>query len=212
MIKIIKKILRPIYNIYIENRQLLLFKTALKENRGSKLRIVVGSSGLFEKGWIPSEYHFLNLLKDEDWSKYFEPNSIDTILAEHVWEHLNIADGLTAARTCFKYLRPGGRLRIAVPDGFHSDPKYIDYVRPGGSGAGASDHKVLYNYISFSEVLNNAGFKVDLLEYFDEKGSFHATNWLKEDGYIHRSIRYDQRNVNQSTTYTSLIIDAIKPV
>ncbi len=37
-------------------------------------------------------------------------------MAEHVWEHLSLSDAHVAARNCQRYLRPGGRLRLAVPD------------------------------------------------------------------------------------------------
>ena len=41
---------------------------------------------------------------------------------------------------------PGGNFRIAVPDGFHTDPSYIENVKPGGTGEGSEDHKNLFNY------------------------------------------------------------------
>lgn len=211
MIKFIKNILRPLYLVYIEYRGLLLFKKLLKSNEGKKIKLVVGSSGLYEKDWIPSEYYFLNLLKEQDWFIYFKENQIDNILSEHVWEHLTLKDGEIAAKTCFKFLKSGGRLRVAVPDGFHPNEEYINYVKPGGYGAGAHDHKILYNYHSFSKVFSDAGFKVNLLEYFDESGYFNSVDWSKDEGYIHRSIRYDERNVDKMPNYTSLIIDAVKP-
>jgi predicted SAM-dependent methyltransferase len=102
-------------------------------------------------------------------------------------------------------------LRIAVPDGFHPDPDYIEYVRPGGTGAGADDHKVLYNYKLLSEQLRRAGFEVTLLEYWDENGDFHFRPWSSRDGYISRSRDHDERNQNGTLAYTSLIVDAIKP-
>lgn len=40
----------------------------------------------------------------------------DAFVAEHVWEHLSLADAHRAAQNCHRYLRPGGRLRLAVPD------------------------------------------------------------------------------------------------
>lgn len=40
----------------------------------------------------------------------------DAFLAEHVWEHLSLDDAHRATRNCQRYLRPGGRLRLAVPD------------------------------------------------------------------------------------------------
>jgi len=205
----IKKILRPAYRIYKKNVEFRRFKKALQNNKG-ELKVVVGSSKVFEAGWIPSEWHFLNLLKEQEWITYFKDDSIANILAEHVWEHLSPEDGKIAVRTCYRFLKKGGRLRIAVPDGFHPDPAYIDYVKPGGSGAGADDHKILYTYKILKEVLEQAGYKVQLLEYFDESGAFHHNAWDAADGYIHRSIKNDKRNADGKPNYTSLIVDALK--
>ncbi|MBC7485905.1 MAG: hypothetical protein H7282_04055 [Cytophagaceae bacterium] len=165
---------------------------------------------MFEPGWIPSEWHFLNLLNEQEWLTYFKEDSISNILAEHVWEHLTPEDGKVAVRTCYRFLKKGGRLRIAVPDGFHPDPTYIDYVKVGGSGAGADDHKILYTYKIMTDILEQAGYKVQLLEYFDESGIFHHNAWEAKAGYIHRSIKNDKRNADGKPNYTSLIVDAVK--
>ncbi|MDB5256677.1 MAG: hypothetical protein JWM14_1372 [Chitinophagaceae bacterium] len=205
----IKKLLRPAYFIYRKNQEFRRFKKALKSTTGD-LKVVVGSSDIFEPGWIPSEWHFLNLLKEQEWLTYFKEDSISNILAEHVWEHLTPADGQVAVRTCYRFLKKGGRLRIAVPDGFHPDPVYIDNVKPGGKGAGADDHKILYNYKIMTAILEQTGYKVELVEYFDESGVFHHNAWDAKDGYIHRSMKNDRRNADGKPNYTSLIVDAIK--
>ncbi len=173
-------------------------------------KIVVGASGVFENGWIPTDEHTLNLLKPERWKSFFKENSIASILAEHVWEHLTPAQGLIAATTCYRFLMNGGYARIAVPDGYHNKPSYIEHVKPGGTGAGADDHKLLYNYKTLSKTFTDAGFTVKLLEYFDENGSFHYTEWDPAQGMIHRSKRFDERNNEIELSYTSLIIDAVK--
>ncbi len=210
MKKIIKDILRPFYKTYKKYRDERAFRAELLKNKDKPLNIVIGSSGKYQAGWIPSEASFLNLLKENDWNKYFRKNEIDCLLAEHVWEHLTLEEGRIAAGVCFRFLKKGGRLRVAVPDGYHKNQDYIEYVRPGGTGAGADDHKVLYNYELFSSLLEKVGFTVKCLEYFDAHKDFHAINWSKEDGFIHRSIRYDERNANGNPNYTSLILDAIK--
>lgn len=183
-------------------------KNALKNNPSPS--IVVGASGVFEQGWIPTDVHTLNLLKSERWKIFFKENSINAILAEHVWEHLSPSEGKVAARTCYQFLKKGGYARIAVPDGLHNKPEYIEYVKPGGSGAGADDHKILYTYKSIKEAFEQAGFQVRLLEYFDENGRFHFNDWDPAKGMIHRSKRFDERNSNGELNYTSLIIDAVK--
>jgi predicted SAM-dependent methyltransferase len=174
------------------------------------VNLVVGSMFSLYKGWIHSDIETLNLLKRSDWEKYFAENSIDRILAEHVWEHLTPEQGKLAFRNCFTFLKPGGYLRVAVPDGYNPSKEFIDYVKPGGTGNGADDHKLLYNYELMSGFLTEIGFEVNLLEYFDENGQFHKSPWLPEDGMIRRSADYDERNQGGKLGYTSLIIDAFK--
>jgi predicted SAM-dependent methyltransferase len=180
-------------------------------NASRPIRIVLGAGNVAIPGWILTDVDQLNILLDRDWQRFFAPDSIDAILAEHVWEHLSEQAGIEAARLCFKYLRPGGRLRIAVPDGLHPDVRYVDAVKPGGTGPGAEDHKVLYSCRSLQDALGRAGFQTRPLEYFDEDRHFHATAWDPEDGMIHRSARFDDRNRNGELRYTSIIVDAVKP-
>jgi predicted SAM-dependent methyltransferase len=178
---------------------------------GAPLKVVIGSSGIGQPGWVATDIEFLNLLRPTDWARYFARDSIAAIIAEHVWEHLTFADGLAGARLCHGYLKPGGYLRIAVPDGLHPDPGYRERVRVGGSGMGADDHKVLYDHLSLSALLCEAGFEVTLLEYFDQGGTFHVRAWDPSDGMVRRSQRFDARNSGGQVNYTSLIVDARKP-
>jgi predicted SAM-dependent methyltransferase len=154
---------------------------------------------------------YLDLSSARDWDRFFRPHSIAAILAEHVWEHLTPEQGLTAAKMCYRYLRAGGHLRIAVPDGFPPDPTYINWVRVGGVGDGADDHKVLYTYATLSGLLRTAGFDVTLQEYFDERGTFHGQESDRNDGSVRRSKRYDPRNAGGDLKYTSIIIDGCVP-
>ena len=174
-------------------------------------KVVLGSSGFSWPGWAVTDRDTLDVVSRDSFLHHGAPGTIDAFLAEHVWEHLTPDEVVRANRNCYEFLRPGGHLRIAVPDGYHPDPSYIDYVRPGGSGAGAGDHKALYNYRSLGRMLREAGFLVDLLEYWDEFGRFHYKEWSSAEGHVMRSRRYDRRNQDGSLSFTSLIVDAIKP-
>lgn len=189
----------------------LLLALRLAQPGPQRRRIIVGASGQAQPGWLATDISTLNLLHEADWRRRFAEGSLEAILAEHVWEHLEPAEGLAAAVRCRRYLRPGGRLRIAVPDGNHPDPAYIAAVRPGGSGAGAADHRLLYTLRSLSGLLAAAGFVVRPLEHWDEQGCFHAVPWDPADGLIRRSARFDSRNAGGRLVYTSLIVDAIRP-
>jgi len=178
-----------------------------------KRKFNVGSGDVNpDPNWFPTDIRVLDITKSSDWDRFLLYSlRLDNIMAEHVWEHLTDRHTELANQNCFKYLKSNGTLRLAVPDGYHPDPAYIAYVKPGGHGAGADDHKVLYNYKLMTERLEKAGFKVKLLEYWDEHGQFHFNAWDDEAGRITRSKRYDDRNKDGQLRYTSLIVDAVKP-
>ena len=178
--------------------------------RGGPLRIVVGSRGMAERGWVATDIEFLDLLKREHWERFFEPDSIEAIVAEHVWEHLTPSEALTAAQNCYRFLKPGGYIRVAVPDGYHPDPEYIKWVEVGGIGRAAGDHKVLYNHETLLSLFEQARFRVTALEYFDASGLFHYADWDVTKGLIRRSKRFDPRNSGGALVYTSVLIDARK--
>ncbi len=187
-------------------------KLFLQYLTGHKIKINVGSAGInSDDSWFATDIYVLDITKEHDWKKMFSFIRLNNIMAEHVWEHLNEDEAEFANLNCFRYLKKNGRLRIAVPDGFHPDKNYINYVKPGGCGAGADDHKILYNYKLLKKNLESAGFIVELLEYWDEEHKFHFINWTDEGGHIRRSKRYDERNRNEGLNYTSLIVDAVKP-
>ncbi len=186
----------------------VITRTALRYSAAPQ--IIIGAGQYGQRGWIATDATSLNLLVEADWRRVLREDSVAAILAEHVWEHLDPSDALAAAIRCRRYLRPGAHLRIAVPDGLHPDPAYRAAVRPGGSGAGATDHRVLYTQRSLAGLLSAAGFSVRLLEYWDAQGHFHAAPWRSADGHIRRSARYDQRNADGVLRYTSLIVDGLK--
>jgi predicted SAM-dependent methyltransferase len=89
------------------------------------LRIIIGAGDQQWPGWIATQKEQLDLLcKPENWRAIvFHARPADAFLCEHVWEHLTETEGRAAA-LCFKWLKPGGYLRCAVPDGNFPDPDY----------------------------------------------------------------------------------------
>jgi predicted SAM-dependent methyltransferase len=197
--------------IYYKNKVNTIIKNYLYLLKNNKKKFSIGSANTdIGKDWFSTDIDVLNIVREKDWVRLLWFVRLDNIVAEHVWEHLNESDTAAANRNCFKFLKKNGIMRIAVPDGFHPDKNYIDYVKPGGHGAGADDHKILYTYKSMVKKLEESGFKVELLEYWDENGKFHFTEWSDDGGKISRSKRYDDRNINGELKYTSLIVDAIR--
>jgi len=171
------------------------------------LNVVIGGAQSAFAGWLTTDRDVLDITSPSDWIDLFEPASIDHLLAEHVFEHLSEAECGIAFAECYKYLRPGGLLRIAVPDGFRRDPVYVAEVTPPKDG-----HQSLFTMDNLPPMLEAAGFAVALLEYFDAHEQFQANAWDESDGFISRSVRFDRQEdfKRGDLFYTSLIVDAVK--
>lgn len=186
----------------------------LVEGEKREIKVVIGADQYNNNpGWMHTQEEKLNLLDATTWKKQFEKCSINAILAEHVWEHLTYEEGLNAAKLCHQYLKPGGYIRCAVPDGYFPDEEYQHLVKIGGPGPKdhpAASHKIVYNCNSLSSLFKLAGYEVNLLEYCDRMGHFKSNAWQGKDGVIFRSKKYDPRNQDGKLVFPSLIIDAVK--
>jgi predicted SAM-dependent methyltransferase len=179
------------------------------------LKVIIGAGEQSYEGWISTQKEQLDLRQRQDWVESFGQRPVDSFLCEHVWEHLTEAEGRYAAALCYEFLKPGGYLRCAVPDANFRNETYQQMVQVGGPGPKehpAADHKIVYGYRLFQDIFSRVGFVVELLEYCDDDGNFHATIWSPADGPIYRSLHSDHRNQNGNLEFVSLIIDAWKPI
>ena len=179
------------------------------QKKREKVRIIVGAAYTNLEGWISTDLPFLDITSKSQWQFIFGKSKIDNLLSEHVLEHLTKEDVTTALNNIFFYLKKNGVCRIAVPDSFHPNPEYIEYVRPGGIGAGAKDHKTFWDYKSLKHLGEDIGYQFRLQEYYDEDGNFHLNKYPLYGGFVQRS----QLNIKQKSfipDYSSLVIDMIK--
>ncbi len=204
----LRKVIRSIVYKPKNILELIQLKAKIKNSTG-KLQIIIGAHTTDYKDWLPTNIENLNLLEIASFDNLFGDKKADRFLAEHVFEHITYDDAIIALKNCNKYLKKGGVVRIAVPDGFHPNPDYINMVKPGGHGEGAHDHKLLYDYKTLSKAFEESGYRVNLLEYYDENGQFHFNEWDSKDGHVIRSKRYDKR-FNEPLGYSSLIVEGIK--
>lgn len=177
------------------------------------MKVVIGAGKTEYEGWISTQESDLDLLNRADFEKLFSRKKPTAFLAEHVWEHMTIDDGMIAARNCFDFLEDGGYIRAAVPDKNFRNEWYQNMVQIGGNGDPnhpAFSHKIVYDYKLFCSVFEQAGFEVELLEYCDENGDFHYRYWNEADGKIGRSLRFDTRNSSGTLGMVSIILDAKK--
>jgi predicted SAM-dependent methyltransferase len=202
--KLFKKVLKLVLS-YFTNIKL---KNNIIQN--NDIKIILGAGNTKYYGWLSTNQENINLIEEKNFKSILGNNLANNFLAEHVFEHLTLEQGKIATRNCCKYLKKGGVLRIAVPDGFFPNREYINSTKPSGHGAGAYDHKVLYNYISIKKIFDKNKFKLNYLEYFDEYGKFHEKKLSTRNGFIIRSKYNDDRNRSGTILYTSLIVDAVK--
>ena len=186
--------------------------------RSPGARVVLGNGGLrVEKiglaGWASIEgERQLNMGDACAWARIFDrqiAGSVAAFFAEHVMEHMTPATTLTAAAAAFAALTPGGRLRIAVPDGY--DP--LNDNRLGTNMiTGSAPHRTVWSHATLGEILHRVGFAVEAQAYHDVDGRWHERAWWireREFGRVRRSSRYDARLRNATG---SLIVDGIKPL
>jgi predicted SAM-dependent methyltransferase len=189
-------------------QRVLRRRVARLRRHGGRVRVVIGAGPTAYSGWLATDLPVLDALKEGDWSRIFRPGDVDRVLAEHVIEHWTERELRQFLRAVRPYLSRVGRIRVAVPDGLHPDSSYIDEVKPGGTGLGADDHKVLHTFPSMAAILSDEGYGAEPLEYFDDGGRFHRLAWSAEDGFVMRSADHDDRNGVKPLSYTSLILDA----
>ena len=197
---------------------------------GRKMRIIAGSSGTRQSGWIATEKEFFDLTSSESISRFLGRARIDRLLLEHVLEHLTEDEVSAFLRKVSTFLKPDALIRIAVPDAYHPSLWYRAEMGIGGREPGAEDHKTFWSVDSVYSIAVNNGFKVEPIEYFDARGIFHSQFYDEADGYVARSsrryvgrlsldsqLRNDlfagmdlsvaQDMKTRNLTYTSLIVD-----
>ncbi|CAM9296867.1 unnamed protein product, partial [Ectocarpus fasciculatus] len=181
--------------------------------------------------WLHCSVNILDLTHAEGFRRITGGEvGINTIMTEHVWEHLSLSEAIVAASNCFDALSPGGFLRIAVPDYnralYHDsgrsillsqdserlpDSERMDVLRSSGvlSKDIEDEHLLHWSVCSLTEVLVAAGFQrsdISPVEYTDSFGSTVISNWKYSDGPIERSSK------GTLGRPSSLIIDAKKPI
>ncbi len=139
------------------------------------LRLHLGSAGSVKEGWVnvdlaghPTELAW-NLLRPLP----FQDGTADAVFHEHVLEHFPLSDGLRLIDDSFRILRPGGVLRVGVPDAGAYAHSYtrggegiIKRVRPGRPTPMMAlaeifyshGHRWMYDGETLAYVMSAAGF------------------------------------------------------
>lgn len=152
--------------------------------------------------------------------KQLLPDQIDLIYASHLFEYWDREEGLEVLKYWHKALKPGGVLRLAVPDWdnmilalTYNDFKLKDILGPLYGRMMMGDqliyHKTVYNYDDLRAILNEAGFKT--VRRYDWRDTEHAQfddqskAHLPHDPEAIATGKFDSRHI-----LISLNVEAIK--
>jgi predicted SAM-dependent methyltransferase len=180
------------------------------------VNIILGAALTNQGGWYSTNEQWLDITCIDDWNAVFKKKIlIRHAVAEHVFEHLTVEECRRTLSFIYDHLQVSGTLRIAVPDGNHPDPIYIQNVGVNGIGADAEDHKQLLTFEKLSEMLNQAGFTVEHLEGYTAKGElvqrkadFIGGNIFRSRSNLLSSCLEDDWSFPDANT--SLIVDGYK--
>ena len=132
-----------------------------------KLNIGAGPTEI--DGWIPVDRKVgleayplpMSINTSSGESVTLGENSVDEIRASHILEHFTFSDAQAALKDWARVLKPGGRMRIAVPDvdkvlSLQSDPLRLFYLM-GGQTDPNDIHKSAYDENRLRDVMIHAG-------------------------------------------------------
>jgi ubiquinone/menaquinone biosynthesis C-methylase UbiE len=95
----------------------------------------------------------------------FPDATVDFVYSSHFLEHLNRPAGIRLLRDCYRVLRPGGAIRICVPDLEKAVQFYLAGDKSRFLGYFFTDertdlhrHRFMYDFESLRDALQEAGF------------------------------------------------------
>jgi predicted SAM-dependent methyltransferase len=141
----------------------------------------------------------------------FPDHSFDVVYHSHVLEHFSMTDGLRFVQECFRVLRPGGIIRVAVPDLESLARLYLCAIDKAAGGDTQWQHN--YDWL--------------MLELYDQtvrdRSGGNMVEYLKQDplpneaflleragGEIRRILRAIKKPTQPKPTYSSLIEGIIR--
>jgi predicted SAM-dependent methyltransferase len=100
--------------------------------RKSPVKLNLGCGTDYKTGWINIDNNSDNNIEklDLNWDLRnplpFDDNSVNFIFNEHFFEHLTVEEGQICMKDFMRVLRPGGVMRIAMPDLEGAVASYMD--------------------------------------------------------------------------------------
>jgi len=180
------------------------------------IKLHIGCGKRYFPGWVHIDggnYSHVNIKTSDLSILPFEPNSVDLIYASHVIEYYDRDEITSVLSEWFLTLKPGGILRLAVPDFetmvrlyLYNDYNIEYFLGPLYGKMKMDDriiyHKTAYDFMSLKNILYDIGFK-DVYKY-DWRKTDHAQFDDHSQAYMH------PKGDKIKGTLISLNIEAVK--
>lgn len=118
-------------------------------------------------------------LKGDVMNMSFENDSFDVVICNHVLEHVD--DDIKAISEIYRILKPNGWAMLQVPIALDLDTKFEDYniktEKDREKFYAQKDHQRLYGK-DYDNILENLGFKVDIVDLQAEIGQDSIKNYV----------------------------------
>jgi predicted SAM-dependent methyltransferase len=121
----------------------------------------------------------------------FADNTFEVVYHSHVLEHFSKDDGALFIKECYRVLKPGGILRITIPDLEQIISNYSRLLMTGKKEPGNEKVRADYDWIMIEmydqTVRNNGGG--EMLKYLAEKNLVNEEFVIKRIGYEGEMLR-----------------------
>jgi len=154
----------------------------------------------------------------------FKDNSKSAVYSSFLWEHLYLEQGKRLLRECFRVLKPGGVLRVVVPDLGFFISQYVNAKKTENSSAGSDielkadkfilalcmhdalpvSGSALYRfYTSITELhLHKWWYDAEsLLMYFKQAGFVDAQSMSHSESKIAELAEFESKNQDAGVIY-----------
>lgn len=137
------------------------------EGPNRKKLLNVGCGSRYHGDWINIDF----IATGENVQKHdlkkgipYPDNAFDVIYHSHVLEHFTKADAMNFVKECYRLLKPGGIIRIAVPDLEVIAKNYLSFLESASVG----------------DALSEANYDWTMLEMYDQTVRNHREGEMKE--------------------------------
>lgn len=206
-------LLKVRFQNFVSRKESALLKRVAAAERPLYMNLGSGPRGLSDTHWINVDaFRDANVEYLMDFARTwpFPENSLDGIFCEHVFEHFDHDEGQRLLQQSLRVLRPGGSIRLIVPDGgkiaktYCDDPAALLAHRDIETSCAMDavnswfrqryEHQFIYDWESLKHQLQRAGFEHITLAGFRE-GERSSELLLDDEKY----------------EWESLYVEAVKP-